>query len=217
VNHENLLELFKTGVWAIVFLQRCVAILRPTGGAQVSESSAKQVVLRKMKEELSIMGDLLSHLGRDTLPQEVIREFVHWCVWQQARQALVLVLEEASLTQIAESIQTAEALPEVTQLSEQAKAHIDTLDRQDYPRGLSAAEGAVFEFINMAKSAEEATLDVEAVSFFASRVCGWAGWAVTGFNETAEKSAAESAALQAQEAHLEGLLKEHQSTDTDNN
>jgi hypothetical protein len=178
---------------------------------------AKQGAWRRIEEELSIMDDLLSHLGRDTLPREVIQEFVHWCVWQQARQALVLVLEEASLTEIAESIQTAEDLPEVTRLSEQAKAHIDTLDRKDYPRGLSAAEGAVFEFINLAKSAEEATLDVEGVSFFASRVCGWAGWAVTGFNETTEKSAAEIAALQAQEAHLEGLLKEHQSSATDHN
>ena len=161
------------------------------------------------------MSDLLGQLGRDTLPQEVVQEFIHWCVWQQARQALVLVLEEASLTEIAESIQSAEDLPAVTRLSEQAKTHIDTLDREDNPRGLSAAEGAVFEFINMAKSAEEASFDVEGVSFFASRVCGWAGWAVTGFKETAEKSAAEIAALAAQEAHLEGLLKAHQPTDSD--
>lgn len=159
------------------------------------------------------MGDLLSQLGRETLPQNVVQEFIHWCVWQQARQSLVLVLEEASLTEIAESIQSAADLPEVTQLSEQAKAHIDTLDRSTYPRGLLAAEGAVFEFINMAKSAEEATFDSEGVSFFASRVCGWAGWAVTGFNLTAEKSAAEIAALEAQEAHLASLLTNHQSSD----
>ena len=148
------------------------------------------------------MGELLSQLGRETLPNKVVGQFIHWCVWQQARQALVLVLEEVNLTEIAEGIQLAQDLPAVTKLSQQAKAHIESLDTSKNPQGLSVAKGAVFEFINMAKSADEATFDAEGVSFFASRVCGWAGWAVTGFSQTTEKAAAEEAALQAQEAQL---------------
>jgi hypothetical protein len=162
------------------------------------------------------MDELLSQLGRDILPKQVVSKFIYWCVWQQARQALVLILEEAKLTDIAESIQSAQDLPSVTKLSEKAKSHIELLDNSQNPRGLSAAEGAVFEFINMAKSAEEATFDAEGVSFFASRVCGWAGWAVTGFSQMAEKAASEEAALQAQEAQLKIYWETHQTDSADN-
>jgi len=157
------------------------------------------------------MDNLLRQLGGKTL-SAVVNEFVQWCVWQQARQALVLVLEEAKLAEIAENIQSAKDLPAVIRFSEKAKEHIESLRAENDLRGLSAAEGAVFEFINMAKSAEETHLDAEAVSFFASRVCGWAGWAVTGFNNIEEKNTAEKSALQAQEAYLASLWQKHQST-----
>ena len=155
------------------------------------------------------MGDLLSQLGRETLPEVVVQEFIRWCIWQQARQSLVLVLEEAQLNDIAAGIQSARDFSEVKTLSEQAKAHIEQLDRENQ-RSLSAAEGATFEFVNMVRAADDATLDSEAVSFFASRVCGWAGWAVTGFSDTGNKAEAEAAALQAQEAQLSTIWRDYQ-------
>lgn len=161
------------------------------------------------------MGDLLRQLGRESLPKTVVDEFVQWCVWQQARQSLVLVLEEAKLGDIAAGIQSSQDLPTVTQLGQQAKKHIEALDHSQNQLILSAAEGAVFEFVNLTRSADAATFDAESVSFFAARVCGWAGWAITGFNSAGEKSDSEEAALQAQEAQLEIFLKAYQSKQPD--
>jgi hypothetical protein len=151
------------------------------------------------------MSGLLDQLGRDTLPRPVIDEFVHWCIWQQARQALVLVLEDNQLMEIAAEIQSAVDLLTAERLSKEAKDHIQGLSTRNDPMGLSAAEGAAFEFINMAAAAKDDVFDVEGVSFLSSRVCGWAGWALNGYANPQEKVAAEQAALQAQEAHLQEL------------
>lgn len=153
------------------------------------------------------MSDLLNQLGQDTLPQLVLEMFTHWCVWEQARPALVEVLRSVQLDEIADKVDAETNLRQVVLIVEAANQHIKELRAQTGPLGMSAAEAATFEFVNLFDTADEKNLDVEAVAFFSARVCGWAGWARTGFADTKQKAESEALARQNQEAQLQKLTQ----------
>ncbi|PJF22865.1 MAG: hypothetical protein CUN56_03840 [Phototrophicales bacterium] len=152
------------------------------------------------------MTDWLSQLDKDTLPQIVLEMFTHWCVWEQARPALVTVLQQVQLEDIANQIERATDLRQVVQIVETANQQIKALRTKTGVLGISAAEAATFEFVNLFDTADEKNLDTEAVSFFAARVCGWAGWARSGFTDATQKTQAEEKARQDQEAYLAKLV-----------
>jgi hypothetical protein len=154
------------------------------------------------------LDNILDHLGRDTLPREVVNSFVHWCIWEQARPAMTIVLERAGLTDIAVQMHDAADIPMLTRLGQETNQHIRMLRGQTAPLLLSAAEAAAFEFNNLTNAASEDQWDAEGVAFFAARVCGWASWADTDFTDPTRKAAAERIARKAQIAELERLLRE---------
>jgi hypothetical protein len=154
------------------------------------------------------MDQLREHLKKDTLPPVMVEMFAHWCIWEQARPALALVLQRANLQDIALRIDQATDLYSVARLGKSANAHIRALRASADPLGMSAAEAATFEFANIIKAADEKNLDAEAVAFFAARVCGWAGWAQTDFKDPRHKIAAEKQASARQERYLEKLYSE---------
>lgn len=159
------------------------------------------------------MSDLLEHLGKDTLPKPLVDEFVRWCVYEQARPALLDVLEKADIKDIAASIRQAHSLVDLARLGEQASAHAKSLRGRTGPLGLSAAEAAAFEFTNLTRAASEDFFDAEGVAFFSSRVCGWAGWASTDFSDPGRKAKAEGTARQQQNSELERLWKRYSPED----
>lgn len=152
------------------------------------------------------MSDLLEQL--DTLPRSVIEQFIRWCIWEQARPALLLILDRNMMTDFADNIREARNIPVLAQLSEQANAFVKSRRGATGPLGLSAAEAGTFEFTNMMKAATDEAADAEAVAFFASRVCGWAGWASTDFTDPAQKTVAEVEAREEQELYLNQLLRQ---------
>jgi hypothetical protein len=154
------------------------------------------------------MNSLLDHLGKDTLPEALLQEFVNWCVWEQASPALVIVLENVQLQELAQSIRETRSLVELESLSAHAVSRIQELRKRTGPLGLSAAEAAAFEINNLAKAAAESHQDAESIAFFAARVCGWAGWAETEFIDPMRKAEAESEARDLQEERLQALWVE---------
>ncbi len=154
------------------------------------------------------MGDLLEHLGKDTLPKSLLGTFVQWCVWEQARPALVMVLEKTQLVDCARDVSTANNLEMLTTASERAAKHAQEARKTTGPLGLSAAEAAAFETVKLLHSASGDDWDPESVAFFAARVCGWAGWAETGFSNPAQKASAETAARSTQEKQLSELWRQ---------
>jgi hypothetical protein len=155
------------------------------------------------------MTDLLNQLAGDAVPGEVVNQFVGWCVWEQARPALTLVLAKVGLDEMVEAINTVDDLRALAYLSHEANAYIKDLRGSTGPLLLSAAEAATFEFSSMTAAAGEEDWDVEGVAFFAARVCGWAGWAAIDFADPAQKAAAEDHARQQQAQVLERLWREH--------
>lgn len=155
------------------------------------------------------MVTLIDHLGKDTLPDQIERAFVDWCIWKLATPALLRVLDKAELGALADDLRRAGDLKSLKQaaaaLPEKVKRGRDTTRL----RGLLATEATVFEYNNMLRAAgdsSEREFDAEAVAFFAVRVCGWAGWALTDFSQPGEKEAAESAAREAQAQQLAALM-----------
>jgi hypothetical protein len=120
--------------------------------------------------------------------------FAHWCIWEQARPALVDVLARINLTTVAEKIEQATDLKRVLQASADANESIRSMRAQADPLGASAAEAAAYEFEHIVRAANENDLDADAIAFFAARVCGWAGWAHTDFKVMARKAEAEAEA-----------------------
>jgi len=153
------------------------------------------------------MDDLLNHIGRDTLPSQLVQQFIDWCILEQARPALVTVLDVVGLSEISTRIQNTDPYPRLLALSTYANEQAKQLREhaKTGPLGYSAAEAAAFEFANMLNAADDAQFDAEAVAFFASRVCGWSGWANTQFRNPQEKAIAESTARQQQETYLQEL------------
>ncbi len=151
------------------------------------------------------MNNLLEHLGKDTLPAQMIKDFIQWCVWQQARPALVMVLNKSGITDVAQAIEKTDDLPELTTLNATANKTAKERRGNTGPLALSAAEAATFEFTNMMNAINETDTDPEAVSFFSMRVCGWAAWAEKDFANASIKTEAEASAKEAQEACLDQL------------
>lgn len=148
----------------------------------------------------------------ETLSRPVVQQFIDWCIWEQARPALALILDKVMMTDLADNIRQAADLPALSAMGEQANAYVKRRRAATGPLGLSAAEAGTFEFINMVKAASEDTWDAEAIAFFASRVCGWAGWAATDFTDPMQKNSAERIARQAQAARLDELIR-HESAE----
>ena len=155
------------------------------------------------------MTSLLEHLGKDTLPKPVLDAFVDWCIWQQARPALLQVLEKTKLVGPADDVRAASDLPALATSSERARNEAHEARKTTGPLGMSAAEAAAFEVTNLVTAASEEEWDPESVSFFAARVCGWAGWAQTDFKDPEQKSKAEITARNEQDAQLQTLWKKH--------
>jgi len=155
------------------------------------------------------MNDLLNQLAGDAAPAEVVQQFVGWCVWQQARPALALVLAKVGLDDMVQAINTVDDLGSLAYLSHEANTYIKDLRGSTGPLLLSAAEAATFEFSSMVAAAREDGADVEGVAFFAARVFGWAGWAAVDFADPAQKAVAEAQARKQQTSVLDRLWREH--------
>ena len=153
------------------------------------------------------MSSLLNQLSQDTLPTQMVESFVSWCVMDQARPALALILEKAAETTLAEKIKQATTLKQLIDLSGEAHKISKSGSSKEQIMANSAVEAAAFEFDNMMRATAEHDIDAESVSFFSARVCGWAGWASQNFGDVTAKKNAEQAAIRSQEKRLETLWK----------
>lgn len=153
------------------------------------------------------MNSLLEHLDKDTFPRAMVMAFIEWCIWDQARSALVLVLSKTGLDKEAADFQQAQDIPSLEVLGVQAIDAIKAARGRTGPLGISAAEAATFEYTNLLKAASDKDWDPGGAAFFSARVCGWAGWAATDFSQPLQKSEAEQNARRAQEAHLQELWR----------
>lgn len=160
------------------------------------------------------MSDLLDQLGSDTLPASVVDSFVRWCMLEQARPALVTVLEKFGLSNLATQVEATNEPPKLLTLATQIHAQVQALGAKSStgPLGFSAAKAATYEFGNLMQAANENPVDAEAVAFFAARICGWAGWAGAGFGEPQSKASAELDARQTQEGKLQSLWQQSSPT-----
>lgn len=155
------------------------------------------------------MSDLLGQLGGDTLPPEMVEAFLNWCVWEQARPALVTILERTGLTEHAGNLRQVTTYAALAQASEKAGRDVQEARKRTGPLGLSAAEAASFLTHRIARAATEAEWDPEGVAFYAAQVAGWAGFAESGFTMPSQKTATENQAREHQEARLAELWKIH--------
>jgi hypothetical protein len=151
---------------------------------------------------------VLEHLGKGTLPYAAETAFVDWCVWEQARLALITVLEKTVLSPVTYDIRTADSLSALTSLGNRIAGEATHAHDPKHPLALSAAKAVVFEFNSLLRAVADPDLDAEEVAFFAARVCGWAGWAATDFSRPDHKILAESKARRQQAAHLQELLQD---------
>ena len=156
------------------------------------------------------MTTLLEHLGQDTLPPAVIDAFMRWCVWQQARPALITVLKQTGLDEAVQQVQQVEAATtyaELQQVTSTIGADVHAMRTRTGPLGLSAAEATCFLVSRIAAAATEAHWDPEGVAFYASQMRGWAAFAETNFSDPVRKPAGEQQARQQQEATLAELYR----------
>lgn len=153
------------------------------------------------------MTTLLEHLGRDTLPPAVIDAFVQWCVWEQARPSLLMVLKKTGLAEATQRVEAASTYAELQKVTAHIGEDVHAMRTRTGPLGLSAAEAASFLVSRMAASATESDWDPEGVAFFAAQMQGWAAFAETGFSEPLRKAGAEQVARQQQEAMLAELYR----------
>lgn len=161
-----------------------------------------------MHNGLAVMNSLMEYLGKDTLPHKIESAFVDWCVWQQARPALMLVLKKANLEHIAEKVGAIRDLGTLASLSTRASKEAKESTKKTGVLALSAAEAVAYEVANLTNAASETHWDPESVAFFAARLVGWAGWAETDFSEPSRKTLAETSARQDQEDQLQILWRD---------
>jgi len=148
---------------------------------------------------------LLDHLNRDTMPPHVLESFITWCIWDQARAALLSILEKTGMHGAADELRGADDLARLQAVCLSASHQAHDARRRTGPLGLSTAEAAANLMARLARSASEADFDPESVAFFAAQIVGWAGFAESGFADARRKAQAEQEARQAQEARLRGL------------
>jgi|GEM_PF-1419233 len=161
------------------------------------------------------MSDLLDNLGKDTYPSAMVDTFVRWCVWEQARPAIVDVLKLTGVDELANEIAVTTSYSDLENLSEQAGRHAQEIGKRTGPLGISSAEAAAFLMQKLAHAAQEAEFDPEAVSFFTIQVVSWAGFAETLFTDMKKKVTAANAAKKAQEQKLIELWQEYESESGD--
>lgn len=159
------------------------------------------------------MSDLLSHLGKDTLPDALIRDFVKWCVWELACPSLVVVLQLTGLKEDAALIDSIDDYEALSAACEAAGRHANAARQSTGPFGLSTTEAAAFLTQRLVKSAAEENIDAEEVAFFTIQVCGWRGFAESTFADYTRKSDAEDTARQEQEEKLAALWKAYGKTE----
>lgn len=155
------------------------------------------------------MSELFDNLSRDTLPPALVEAFVNWCVFEQARPAMVQVLEKTGLHDHAERLRAATTYAALVATSETAGHDAHEARKSTGPLGLSTAEAAAFLVSRVARAATELEWDPEGVAFFAAQVCGWAGFAASGFSDFNRKNDAEQVARTEQEAKLSDLWQQH--------
>ncbi|MDQ7036841.1 MAG: hypothetical protein Q9P01_19010 [Anaerolineae bacterium] len=153
--------------------------------------------------------ELLKHLGKDTLPEKLLREFVDWCVWEQARPALEAILTKTGMITHATNISRASDLVEFSIACENAATHAHEASKNTGPLGLSTAEATSFLAQKMAKAAMADPHDVEAIAFYMVQLVGWQGFAMSDFLNPSKKVEAESEASALQESKLQELWKVH--------
>jgi hypothetical protein len=158
------------------------------------------------------MDSLLEHLDKDTLPRAMLKAFVDWCIVEQARSALVVVLTKTDLQDMAHEFEQTRDISALESLSTAAVDAIKQMRGRTGPLGLSAAEAAAFEFVNLLKASSEPDWDPEGAAFFSARVCGWAGWAASDFSQPVQKAEAEQNARRDQEVHLQVLWQKYNSS-----
>jgi len=159
------------------------------------------------------MTDLLDNLSKDVFPPAMVDHFVRWCIWEQARPALVSVLSLTGVTDLADEISKTTSYTELERLSEQAGNHAHEIGMRTGPLGISTAEATAFLVQKLAHVAQEADWDPEAVSFYTVQVMGWQGFAETMFTEMKKKLEATEAARITHEEKLAELWKPYQSAD----
>jgi hypothetical protein len=153
------------------------------------------------------MSDLLSHLGKDTLPDALIRDFVDWCVWKLTCPSLVVILERTGLERDAASIDVTKDYQSLITACAAAAQNAHAARQRTGPLGLSTAEATAFLAQRLAKAATQDAVDAEEVAFFTMQVCGWRGFAEGNFEDYHRKANAELEARQAQEEKLYALWK----------
>jgi hypothetical protein len=154
------------------------------------------------------MSNLLEHLNRETFPPAMIEAFIQWCIWEQARPALVTVLQKTGLDPHALEIMHAKTYTALAQACQNAGMDAHEARKRTGPLGLSTAEASAFLVQRITQAATEADWDPEGIAFYSAQVMGWAGFAEAGFADPRAKSAAESAARHAQETKLNELWAE---------
>jgi hypothetical protein len=159
------------------------------------------------------MSQLLDNLSQDVFPPAMVDHFVRWCIWEQARPALVSVLTLTGVTDLADEINAASSYTELERLSEQAGNHAHEIGQRTGPLGISTAEATAFLVQKLAHVAQEADWDPEAVSFYTIQVMGWQGFAQSSFTEMRKKIEVTEAARITQEEKLAELWQPYQSDD----
>lgn len=150
----------------------------------------------------------LDYLNKDTIPPDVLARFVDWCVWQQARPALVEVLERVGMSQSAHDISHADDFARLQAVCHEAHQLARTTPRRTGPLGLSTAEAATNLMERLLKAAHEQD-DPEGAAFFSAQMVGWSGFAEASFVDVRRKTQAEEEARKAQEQHLRQLWHDH--------
>ena len=147
---------------------------------------------------------LLDLLGTEKLPAQAERQFIEFCLWQQARPAIVQILRETGLDAYAEEaagVKTPAALAacvhRAAKVAQSAKLPI---------MAFATVQGAATDTEQLAAAAHPDTDDPEAASFHAARLAGWATWAANQFQNGTLKTTAENVAYGAQLKMLMNLL-----------
>lgn len=156
------------------------------------------------------MVDMLNQLGKDTLPENIIKDFVAWCVWTQAVPALIVILNKTGLDQDAAAISHIDDFKMLANQCEITGRNAHEARKSTGPLGLSTAEAAAFLMQKLAASAKEKESDADAIAFYAAQVVGWKGFADSAFSDQALKQKAEDDARIAQDQKLKALWDANQ-------
>lgn len=133
------------------------------------------------------------------------QQYIDFCVWQQARPAIVKVLESCDQPAYALQAEEAGQVAILAESTQQAATAI--LLRRGIPvMQLAAVQGIAGEMKQIATAVEADLPDLEAMSFHAARLVGWAAWADYNFGTGSAKAHAEEAAYAKQLQTVHQLL-----------